>query len=92
VSIDLDLPEFRAAHDVPKIRAALQEITGAATIPQVFIGGVWIGGSMEVMEAAESGELQRLLASNSIPFDYEGEVSRYDFLPNWVQRPQSQAA
>ena len=92
VSIDLDLPEFRAAHDVPKIRAALQEITGAATIPQVFVGGVWIGGSMEVMEAAESGELQRLLASNSIPFDYDGEVSRYDFLPNWVQRPQSQAA
>lgn len=91
LSIDLDAPKFRADHDVQKVRSALQEITGAATIPQIFIGGEWIGGSMEVMEAAESGDLQRLLERNSIPCSYDGEVSRYDFLPNWV-RKQPQAA
>jgi cysteine synthase A len=91
VSVDLDDPDFRTAHDVQKIRSALQEITGAATIPQIFIGGEWIGGSMEVLEAAESGELQRLLGQSSIPFNHQGQVSRYDFLPNWVQK-QPQAA
>ena len=91
VSIDLDAPEFRAAHDVPKIRSALQEITGAATIPQIFVAGDWIGGSMEVMDAAESGELRRLLEQSSIPCSHDGEVNRYDFLPNWVQK-QPQAA
>ena len=84
-------PGFRAGHDVPIIRSALQEITGAATIPQIFIGGKWIGGSMEVLEAAESGQLQRLLEQNSIPFSHHGEVNRYDFLPSWVQK-QPQAA
>jgi cysteine synthase A len=92
VSIDLDMPELRAAHDVPRIRAALREITGAATIPQIFIGGVWIGGCMEVLEAAESGELQRLLAQNSIPASHDGAISRFDFLPNWVRRPHPQTA
>jgi len=88
VSIELDDPDFRAAHDVPKIRAALRELTGAATIPQIFVGGVWIGGCMELMEAAESGELYRLLSESSIPPSYEGELSRYDFLPNWIQRAE----
>lgn len=91
VSVDLDDPDFRAAHDVPKIRSALQEITGAATIPQIFIGGEWIGGSMEVLESAESGQLQRLLQQRSIPFNHVGKVSRYDLLPNWV-RKQPRAA
>jgi cysteine synthase A len=91
VSIDLDMPEFRAAHDVPSIRAALQEITGAPTIPQVFVGGKLIGGCMEVLEAAESGELQRLFAENEVECRVGGTVNRYDFLPNWVQ-PQPVAA
>jgi cysteine synthase A len=91
-SIDLDAPTFRAAHDVPKIRAALQEVTGAATIPQVFVGGRWIGGCTEVMEAAESGALQRLLAQHSIACGFKGSLNRYDFLPNWVQPTQTRAA
>ena len=92
--VDISIPyhlAIRAGHDVPIIRSALQEITGAATIPQIFIGGKWIGGSMEVLGAAESGQLQRLLEQNSIPFSHHGEVNRYDFLPSWVQK-QPQAA
>jgi len=92
VSIELDDPNFLAAHDVPEIRAALRELTGAATIPQVFVGGVWIGGCMEVMEAAESGEFYRLLSESSIPPKYDGELSRYDFLPNWIRRTQPEPA
>lgn len=86
VSIDLDAPDFRAAYNVPKIRSALQEVTGAATIPQIFIAGEWVGGSMEVLQAAESGELRRLLDQGSIPCSHEGPMSRYEFLPNWVQK------
>lgn len=92
VAIELDDPAFRADHDVPKVRAALRELTGAATIPQVFVGSVWIGGCMEVMEAAESGELYRLLLDSSISPSFDGALSRNDFLPNWIQRVQSQPA
>jgi glutaredoxin len=52
VSIDLDLPEFRSSHDVAGVRAALADVTGAPTIPQVFAAGTHIGGWMDVMRTA----------------------------------------
>jgi len=91
VSIDLDLPEFRAGHDVPGIRAALAEVAGARTIPQIFAGGTHIGGCMEVMKVAASGELQKLLCEQGIRCDY-ASVDPYQFLPNWVELPEPLAA
>lgn len=35
---------------------------GARTVPQVFVGDVHVGGSDDLARAAESGELDRLLA------------------------------
>jgi cysteine synthase len=91
VSIDIDTSEFRAANDVPKIRAALNEVAGAPTIPQVYAGGTHLGGCMDVLAAAETGELQRILASAAIPSN-GAIVDPYDFLPNWVKLPNRVAA
>jgi cysteine synthase A len=91
VSIDLDLPEFRSSHDVAGVRAALADVTGAPTIPQVFAAGTHIGGCMDVMRTAASGELQKLLAEKSIPCGL-GSIDPYQFLPNWVKVPQPIAA
>ncbi len=43
----------------PYIRPALCALTNWPTIPQVFIGGKFIGGCDIVTEMYESGELQR---------------------------------
>jgi cysteine synthase A len=91
VSIDLDLPEFREEHDVAGIRAALAEVAGAPTIPQIFAGGSHIGGCMDIMQAAESGELQKLLCEKGIRCDL-ASLDPYQFLPNWVRLPQPLAA
>ena len=91
VSIDLDLPEFRAAHDVPQIRAALLEIAGAPTIPQIFAGGMHLGGTMDLMQGAASGELQKLLCEKQIRCDL-ASLDPYQFLPNWVRVPKPLAA
>jgi cysteine synthase A len=91
VSIDLDLPEFRARHDVAGIRAALAEAAGAPTIPQIFAGGELIGGCMDIMQAAASGELQKLLCEKGIRCDF-ASLDPYQFLPNWVKLPQPLAA
>ena len=91
VSIDIDLPEFRNDHDVAAVRAALNELVGAPTIPQVFAGGTHIGGCMEVMQAAASGKLQKLLAEKSIPCEL-ASIEPYQFLPNWVKLPEPLAA
>jgi cysteine synthase A len=84
VSIDIDTAEFRAAHDEPAIRAALGAIAGSPTIPQIYAGGAHLGGSMDVIAAADSGELQTLLAAKGIPCG-DGPVDPYSFLPNWVK-------
>jgi cysteine synthase len=91
VSIDLDLPEFRSEHDVAGIRAALAEVAGGPTIPQVFAGGTHIGGCMDVMQATASGELQKLLCEQGIRCDL-ASLDPYQFLPNWVKVPQPLAA
>ncbi len=41
--------------------SGIKEYTDWPTIPQVFIGGEFIGGSSIVLEYLESGELQRLV-------------------------------
>ena len=85
-SIDIDTADFVAANDVPQIRAALAERTGAPTIPQLFAGGIHLGGCMDLMAAAESGALQALLADQGIACT-GARLDPYAFLPNWVKVP-----
>jgi monothiol glutaredoxin len=47
----------------PELREAIKRFTNWPTIPQVFIGGKFIGGCDIVREMYESGELQSLLES-----------------------------
>ena len=91
VAIDVDTSEFRAANDVPMIRAALAERAGGPTLPQLYAGGTHLGGCMELMAAAQSGELQERLAANGIGCG-EATVDAYGFLPNWVKVEKPLAA
>lgn len=47
----------------PELREAVKRFTNWPTIPQVFIGGKFVGGCDIVREMYESGELQSLLES-----------------------------
>ena len=91
VSIDIDTSEFRLANDVPKIRAALAEVAGAPTLPQIYADGTHLGGCMDVLGAAETGELRRILAAGGIP-NNDAMVDPYEYLPNWVKLPKPVAA
>ena len=60
---ELGVPyEVRNIFADPNIRPAVCAFTNWPTIPQVFIGGKFIGGCDIVAEMFQSGELQRLLA------------------------------
>jgi monothiol glutaredoxin len=48
-----------ALEDLPAFRAALARVTRWPTLPQVFIGGEFVGGADIVGEMLESGELRR---------------------------------
>eukprot|EP00884_Botryococcus_braunii_P000545 jgi/Botrbrau1/10491/Bobra.0133s0094.1 len=47
--------------DGAEVQSALGEITKRSTVPQVFIGGKFVGGCDDTMAAYKSGKLQSLL-------------------------------
>jgi len=49
----------------PAIRQGIKEFSAWPTIPQVYIGGKFVGGSDILMELYQSGELQKLLTPPS---------------------------
>ncbi len=83
-SVDLDSVEYQKDDRGGDIRLALRHKTGAPTIPQVFVGGKHIGGCTETFDAFNAGELQKLLAANSVSFDKSKTADAYSFLPKWL--------
>lgn len=60
VVVELDeLPEGAAMQD------AFEEMTGARTVPRIFVKGACLGGCDDLMELEESGQLQKLLNMKS---------------------------
>ena len=45
----------------PALRDGIKKYSNWPTIPQVYIGGKFVGGSDIVLEMAESGELKKLV-------------------------------
>ncbi len=83
-SVDLDSVAFQDGNKGTQYRAALREITGAPTIPQVFVGGQHIGGASETFDAFNSGALQAALGAAAVSFDPEMSRDAYTFLPKWL--------
>ncbi|MEH6625906.1 MAG: pyridoxal-phosphate dependent enzyme [Motiliproteus sp.] len=84
-SIDLDSAEYQQQDWGLKIRAALNEKTGINTIPQLFIGGEFIGGCSETFDAFNSGKLQKTLQENNEPYNPDVNLNAYELLPKWLQ-------
>ena len=55
------------------------------TIPQIFVGGEFIGGCTELFDAMRDGKLQQLLEKSGTPLAGEIDVDPYKFLPAWLQ-------
>ncbi|XP_050311155.1 uncharacterized protein LOC126746797 isoform X2 [Anthonomus grandis grandis] len=57
-TVELDLRD-----DADEIQGVLGEITGAKTVPRVFVKGNFVGGGSDVKALYEKGELQTLVAA-----------------------------
>jgi len=84
-SIDLDSVAFQENDRGGKIRAVLAARTGATTIPQVFIGGRYVGGCTELFDGIRDGSVQVMLDANGVTFDHGVQIDPYELLPRWVQ-------
>jgi len=54
------------------------------TIPQIFVGGEFVGGCTEVFDAYKAGRLQALLDKHGSSYDRSLRVDPYSFLPSWL--------
>ena len=83
-SVDIDSVEFQADDMGAKIRAAVSARTSFTTIPQIFIGGEFLGGATDVLNAWKSGRVQQLLAKNRVEYDASLSIDPQSFLPGWL--------
>ena len=83
-TIDLDAGEFLHEGRGGDVRDALTACTGSPTVPQVFIGGEFVGGCTETLAACADGSLQRRLMLHGVSFDAAAQAAPASFLPRWL--------
>lgn len=83
-SIDLDSVAYQENEKGGNIRAAIREQTGLSTIPQIYVGGEHIGGATELFDAANDGELEKLLKEHDVVWNEAADRDPYSFLPQWL--------
>jgi len=83
-SVDLDSVEFQDGARGLKIRAVLTSKTSIKTIPQIFIGGEFIGGCTDMFDGWKAGDIQKMLAKSGVSYATEIDVDPYTFLPDWL--------
>ncbi len=84
-SIDLDSVAYQENDWGGQIRVALNAQTGIKTIPQIFVGGEFVGGCTELFDAHNDGSLETLLEKNAVQHDTALKKDAYSFLPAWLQ-------
>ena len=83
-AVDLDSVEYQAENKGGNIRAALYQQTGKKTIPQIYVGGMHLGGATDLFDACKDGSLQKMLEDNAVQFDKSVNTDPYTFLPGWL--------
>ncbi|XP_071478717.1 thioredoxin reductase 1, cytoplasmic-like [Diadema antillarum] len=63
--------ELDSLEDGKELQAALQELSGQKTVPNVFIKGTHLGGCDNTFKAKSDGKLARLLSPPPSTYDYD---------------------
>ncbi|XP_033632269.1 glutaredoxin-like [Asterias rubens] len=63
---DFNVLEIELRPDAPDIQKVLYNMTGASTVPSVFIDQMHIGGGSDIHSKYESGELVKLLREKGL--------------------------
>ncbi len=82
--VALDAAAYQKDNLGGELRAALHQISGTPTIPQIFVGGLHIGGATETFDAYNDGSLQQRLLTRGVAFKQALEADAYSFLPRWL--------
>jgi cysteine synthase A len=83
-SVDLDSVVLQEGDLAGGIRKDLRQRTGSATIPQIFIGGVHVGGAVDVLARHDRGELEPLLRQAGLVPTGSTAIVAQSYLPKWL--------
>lgn len=84
ISVDIDSVQYAENNRGQKIREVLKDKTGWTTIPQIFIGGQFIGGCTDIFDSCKNGSLSKQLDDLGITFNKIVDDDPYSFLPKWL--------
>jgi cysteine synthase A len=83
-SIDIDSVAYQHDDLGGKMFDVLKRRTGSITLPQIFVGGEFIGGCTEVFDSLKDGRLQPRLQNLGVSIDESITMDPYKLLPNWL--------
>ena len=83
-AIDLDSVPYQNGDRGNKIFDVLKYRTGSVTLPQIFIGGDFVGGCIDIFDELKSGQLHERLQKNGVSIDASVNIDPYERLPKWL--------
>jgi cysteine synthase A len=84
VSVDLDSVAFQENDRGGKILSVLNQRNDWPTIPQIYVGGDFVGGATDLFDVSKAGELQPKLSARNITYNETINKDPYSFLPTWL--------
>jgi len=83
-AIDLDSAELAENDRGNKLRNVLEKTNDWYTMPQIYIGGEFIGGCTDLFDRCIDKSLQQMLDDYEIPYDTTVNIDPYQLLPGWL--------
>jgi cysteine synthase A len=83
-SIDLDSVAYQPGDRGSRMFEDLKRRTGSFTLPQIFVGGDFEGGCIDVFNSLKSGQLHSRLGKHGITIDPSARIDPYKLLPTWL--------
>ena len=83
-SVDLDSVACQPERIGARIRTEVNRRTGWTTIPQIFVGGEFVGGCTDLFDGYNDGSLKKRLAEVGI--EAADGIDPYAFLPGWLAK------
>ena len=83
-SVDLDSVEYMEGDRGKKMRKVLEKKNNWKTLPQIYIGGEFVGGCTDLFDGINDGSFAKLMEKHNIPFDRSVKLDPYKLLPGWL--------
>ena len=83
-SVDIDSVEYMEGDRGKKMRQVLDKQNNWKTLPQIYLGGEFIGGCTDLFDGINDGRFAELMEKHQIPYDKSMKVDPYSLLPGWL--------